>query len=206
MTPTEFPDGSQDSNELSAQSDEKAAAHLRPCLNAMVTLSALNRTSDQEWAEEASSHTAGFLLSRLRQSRSTVPVSDPPTRCSSTPQEGAERSATSAASIDTTARSNGIVYVESGYCAFGHLNGRLLPFIATSEQTRYRVRAHCRLARSVTLARGSVDPWHRVPTRGTSAVEPSVSPESPRRVANGIPRPSPSLDSCVRCRSSWAVR
>jgi hypothetical protein len=51
--------------------------------------------------------------------------------------EGAERSATFAALVDTIGQSDGIVYVEFGYCAFGHLNGCLLPFIATSEHTRY---------------------------------------------------------------------
>jgi len=52
-------------------------------------------------------------------------------------REGAQRSPTFAAVVDAIARSNGIVYVEFGYCAFGHLNGCLLPFIATSEGTRY---------------------------------------------------------------------
>jgi hypothetical protein len=51
--------------------------------------------------------------------------------------EGAERSATFAALVDAIGQSDGIVYVEFGYCAFGHLNGCLLPFIATSEHTRY---------------------------------------------------------------------
>jgi hypothetical protein len=52
-------------------------------------------------------------------------------------QEGRERSNTFdelAAAID---RSTGIVYVEFGYCAFGHLNGCLLPFIARTEGERY---------------------------------------------------------------------
>ena len=52
-------------------------------------------------------------------------------------QEGRERSKTFdelAAAID---RSAGIVYVEFGYCAFGHLNGCLLPFIARVEGERY---------------------------------------------------------------------
>jgi len=51
--------------------------------------------------------------------------------------EGAERSATFAVLRDAISRSNGIVYLEFGYCAFGHLNGCLLPFLATSEHTRY---------------------------------------------------------------------
>jgi hypothetical protein len=51
--------------------------------------------------------------------------------------EGVERSATFAGLVDAIARSNGIVYVEFGYCAFGHLNGCLLPFLAPSEHARY---------------------------------------------------------------------
>ena len=52
-------------------------------------------------------------------------------------REGAERSATFAALVDAIGQSNGIVYVEFGYCEFGHLNGCLLPFLTTSADTRY---------------------------------------------------------------------
>ncbi len=51
--------------------------------------------------------------------------------------EGAERSATFAALVEAIGASNGIVYVEFGYCTFGHVNGCLLPFIAASAHTRY---------------------------------------------------------------------
>jgi hypothetical protein len=52
-------------------------------------------------------------------------------------REGTERSATFRALVDTVDHSNGIVYVEFGYCAFGRLNGCLLPFIASSHGDRY---------------------------------------------------------------------
>jgi hypothetical protein len=52
-------------------------------------------------------------------------------------REGAERSATFGALIDAVDHSNGIVYVEFGYCGFGHLNGCLLPFVAASHGDRY---------------------------------------------------------------------
>jgi hypothetical protein len=51
--------------------------------------------------------------------------------------EGTERSATFCSLNAAINQATGIVYVEFGYCAFGHLNGCLLPFIATSEGNRY---------------------------------------------------------------------
>ena len=51
--------------------------------------------------------------------------------------EGAGRSETFRGLLDAIARSAGIVYVEFGYCAFGHLNGCLLPFVAASGGARY---------------------------------------------------------------------
>jgi hypothetical protein len=39
--------------------------------------------------------------------------------------------------VDTIGRSNGIVYIEFGYCAFGHLNGCLLSYIAPAHGDRY---------------------------------------------------------------------
>ena len=52
-------------------------------------------------------------------------------------QEGIERSTTFNALVDSIGLSNGIVYVEFGYCAFGHLNGCLLPYIASTSADRY---------------------------------------------------------------------
>ena len=52
-------------------------------------------------------------------------------------EEGTERSVTFAALVDTIGHSNDIVYVEFGYCAFGHLDGCLLPFVASSQGGRY---------------------------------------------------------------------
>jgi hypothetical protein len=52
-------------------------------------------------------------------------------------REGAERSATFRSIIDAIDHSTGIVYVEFGYCAFGHVNGCLLPFIASAHGDRY---------------------------------------------------------------------
>jgi hypothetical protein len=52
-------------------------------------------------------------------------------------REGAERSATFSALVDRIGRSNGIVYVEFGYCAFGRVNGCVLPFIASAHGDRY---------------------------------------------------------------------
>jgi hypothetical protein len=52
-------------------------------------------------------------------------------------REGADRSATFSTLIDAIEHSNGIVYVEFGYCAFGHLNGCVLPLIASPHGDRY---------------------------------------------------------------------
>lgn len=52
-------------------------------------------------------------------------------------REGSERSASFRSVLEAIGRTNGIVYVEFGYCAFGHLNGCLLPFIATVHDSRY---------------------------------------------------------------------
>jgi hypothetical protein len=52
-------------------------------------------------------------------------------------REGTERSATFSTLVDTIGRSNGIVYIEFGYCAFGHLNGCLLSYIAPALGDRY---------------------------------------------------------------------
>jgi hypothetical protein len=51
--------------------------------------------------------------------------------------EGRERSATFRALVDAIDRSNGIVYVEFGFCAFGHLDGCLLPFMTFTHGDRY---------------------------------------------------------------------
>jgi hypothetical protein len=52
-------------------------------------------------------------------------------------REGNEQSGTFRKITDKIGQSNGIVYVEFGYCAFGHLNGCLLPVIASSPGVRY---------------------------------------------------------------------
>jgi len=52
-------------------------------------------------------------------------------------KEGGERSKTFRALLDTIGKSRVFVYVESGYCAFGHLNGCLLSYIASSHGDRY---------------------------------------------------------------------
>jgi hypothetical protein len=39
--------------------------------------------------------------------------------------------------VDEISRSNGIVYIELGICAFGHLDGCLLPFLVSSNGDRY---------------------------------------------------------------------
>ena len=52
-------------------------------------------------------------------------------------EEGNERSKTFRGLLDTIAQSRVIVYVEFGYCAFGHLNGCLLSFIVSSHGYRY---------------------------------------------------------------------
>lgn len=52
-------------------------------------------------------------------------------------EEGTERSATFRALVDAIGHSNDIVYIEFGYCAFGHLDGCLLPFVASSQGGRY---------------------------------------------------------------------
>jgi hypothetical protein len=51
--------------------------------------------------------------------------------------EGADRSATFSTLVDRVEHSNGIVYVEFGYCAFGHLNACVLPLIASPHGDRY---------------------------------------------------------------------
>ena len=52
-------------------------------------------------------------------------------------REGADRSATFSMLVDRVEHSNGIVYVEFGYCAFGHLNACVLPLIASPHGDRY---------------------------------------------------------------------
>ena len=52
-------------------------------------------------------------------------------------KEGRDRSTTFRGLTEAIDRSNGIVYVEFGYCAFGHLDGCLLPFIASTDADRY---------------------------------------------------------------------
>jgi len=52
-------------------------------------------------------------------------------------REGVERSAIFSTLVDRIGRSNGIVYVEFGYCAFGRVNGCVLSFIASSHGDRY---------------------------------------------------------------------
>jgi hypothetical protein len=52
-------------------------------------------------------------------------------------REGTDRSATFSMLVDAIRRSNGIVYIEFGYCAFGHLNGCLLSYIAPARGDRY---------------------------------------------------------------------
>ena len=65
-------------------------------------------------------------------------ASDPPTRCFSTLSAKARSGRRHSPHWSTpSGKSNGIVYVEFGYCAFSHLNGCLLPFLATSEHARY---------------------------------------------------------------------
>ena len=51
--------------------------------------------------------------------------------------EGVERSATFERLVKELEESRGIVYVEAGSCAFGHLNGCLLPYIVSSHGDRY---------------------------------------------------------------------
>jgi len=52
-------------------------------------------------------------------------------------REGCERPTTFGELVAAIEGSSGIVYVEFGYCAFGHLNGCLLPFVARVEGERY---------------------------------------------------------------------
>ena len=52
-------------------------------------------------------------------------------------REGRERSTTFRGLLDIIGHSKGIVYVEFGYCAFGHLNGCLLSFLTSSHGDRY---------------------------------------------------------------------
>ncbi len=73
---------------------------------------------------------------------SAAPADSPHVRSSNSEilaslREGAQRSPTLAALIDAVDRSNGIVYIEFGYCAFGRFKGCLLPFIAPTQTVRY---------------------------------------------------------------------
>src|SRR5262249_3922076 len=51
--------------------------------------------------------------------------------------EGAARSPSFQGLLDQVSERNGIVYVEFGDCAFGHLNGCLLPLIVPTTGGRY---------------------------------------------------------------------
>src|SRR6476660_6456694 len=52
-------------------------------------------------------------------------------------QEGSTRSPSFQRLLDRVSEANGIVYVEFGHCAFGHLNGCLLPFVVPTTGGRY---------------------------------------------------------------------
>jgi hypothetical protein len=52
-------------------------------------------------------------------------------------EEGIERSATFRSIVETIEQSHGVVYVEFGYCAFGRVNGCLLPFVGPANGDRY---------------------------------------------------------------------
>jgi len=52
-------------------------------------------------------------------------------------KEGNDRSPTFRSLVAAINQSTGIVYVEFGYCAFGHLDGCLLPYIAVADGDRY---------------------------------------------------------------------
>src|SRR4029077_4039306 len=52
-------------------------------------------------------------------------------------QEGSTRSRSFQRLLDRVSEANGIVYVEFGHCAFGHLNGCLLPFVVPTTGGRY---------------------------------------------------------------------
>jgi hypothetical protein len=52
-------------------------------------------------------------------------------------EEGRERSPKFRSLVDAIDQSTGIVYVEFGYCAFGHLEGCLLRHIAMTRGDRY---------------------------------------------------------------------
>src|SRR5262249_33677373 len=52
-------------------------------------------------------------------------------------KEGAARSASFQRLLERVDELNGIVYVEFGHCAFGHLNGCLLPFVVPTTGVRY---------------------------------------------------------------------
>jgi hypothetical protein len=51
--------------------------------------------------------------------------------------EGIQRSATFRARVDRLSELDGIVYVQFGYCAFGHVNGCLLPSLTVAGGVRY---------------------------------------------------------------------
>jgi len=51
--------------------------------------------------------------------------------------EGAARSASFQRLLDRVSDANGIVYVEFGHCALGHLNGCLLPYVVPTNGGRY---------------------------------------------------------------------
>jgi hypothetical protein len=104
------------------------------------------------YARTTKRHTVGFLVPSLIVSfaltshavASVTAAGEPSRRVrSSEPvvtallNEGRERSASFHALVDAIDRSAGIVYVEFGYCAFGHLNGCMLPFIASTQGDRY---------------------------------------------------------------------
>jgi len=52
-------------------------------------------------------------------------------------EEGTNRSASFRGLLERIADAHGIVYVEFGHCAFGHLNGCLLPYVVPTTGGRY---------------------------------------------------------------------
>src|SRR6185369_2953962 len=143
--PRKLPVGSKDSWSPHAQSGRTRSGAAQPLMAGLHTMVYISRACHNKHRSPGAAGiailTAVIACTTVRQASGATAAA---TRVRSTDagilalvREGTERSATFNALVDTIGRSNGIVYIEFGYCAFGHLNGCLLSYIAPAHGDRY---------------------------------------------------------------------
>ncbi|HET6957876.1 MAG TPA: hypothetical protein VFI56_14880, partial [Vicinamibacterales bacterium] len=139
---------------------------------------------------------------------------------------GYERSKTFRLLVECIQRSDTIVYVEFGVCAFGHLDACVLPFVANTSKGRYlRIVLTARLDRTdrehvlalighelqhaveivehpeVVDVQGMLDMYRRIgfPLKGRSGYETSAARAAERAVLNELKAPIGLDDGTFSC-------